>query len=237
MTELTDVHVYDANLESGADLQGFFEGDNLVIATRFFRIAKLFRDFDRLLIPALIQGPLKVRPTLRIWSAGCSDGREAYSLAIVADRSLKKHHKSKIKIEVRGSDVNRPQIEKAKTGEYAIPEHDQEQVDNFGEYFESTGSRTRQVISRIKDLVTFRAEDIIEHSPTDLYDVLICSLVVLYYEQEYQKDIISKLISHVRPGGYFYIAPVNRRWLVRQGHIRVGGKDGAFFQRSPQGQD
>lgn len=236
MTEQTDVHVYDANLESGADLRGFFESDSLVIATRFFRNEDLFRDLDRLLIPTLIKGPLKARPKLRIWSAGCSDGREAYSLAIAADRSLRKYNASKIRIDIRGSDVSRPQIEKAKAGKYTISGHDREQVDSFGEYFESTGSNTRQVVSRIRDLVTFMVEDIIEHSPTDLYDILICSLVILYYEQEYQKDIISRLIGNVRPGGYFYIAPVNRRWLVQQGHIRVGGKGGAFFQRDPQGQ-
>ena len=72
----TGTHVYDAKLDASSDLQSFFESDNLVVATRFFRNPPLIADLEERLVPALLKGPLRHERELRIWCAGCSDGRE-----------------------------------------------------------------------------------------------------------------------------------------------------------------
>ncbi|MEE9465903.1 MAG: CheR family methyltransferase, partial [Candidatus Neomarinimicrobiota bacterium] len=101
-------HVYDANLDPQSDLQNFFEGDNLVVATRFFRNAELFQQLENLVIPSLLDSGLANRRILRIWSAGCSDGRESYSLVMAARRILDEAGHPDLAVRVRGSDLSRP---------------------------------------------------------------------------------------------------------------------------------
>ena len=230
-TGQAEKHVYDANLDADSDLQSFFEGDNLVIATRFLRNPPLVADFEERLVPALLKGILRNERKLRIWCAGCSDGREAYSFAMAADRALSRQNHP-MAVEVRGSDLSRPQIGKARTGVYDLNDHDRDAVRAYGDYFEPAGGGEVRIIPAIKKRVDFFIEDIISSIIRDTYDILICSLVVLYYEPEYRKEIIRRLISSVKPGGYFYIAPVNKRALVKAGYLRVGGRSGSFFQRA-----
>ena len=225
-----DTHVYDANLDASSDLQSFFESDNLVIATRFFRNPPLIADMEEILVPALLKGPLKKERKLRIWCAGCSDGREAYSFAIAANRALKRQNR-RMDVEVRGSDLNRPQIAKAIKGLYTVGDHDRAMMETYSEYFESARGHEVTIIPAIKQQINFFVEDIISTIQENRYDILNCSLVVLYYEPDYQKEIVRQLITSVKPGGYFYIAPVNKRALATAGHRRMGGKSNSFFQR------
>ncbi|MCH7575566.1 MAG: hypothetical protein IIA59_10635 [Candidatus Marinimicrobia bacterium] len=226
----TGTHVYDAKLDASSDLQSFFESDNLVVATRFFRNPRLIADLEERLVPALVKGPLQNGRELRIWCAGCSDGREAYSFAIAANRALQRQNRT-IDVDVRGSDLSRPQIGKALNGVFTVNGQDRAMVEAYSEYFEPAGGNKVTVIPAIKQQVNFFIEDIISSIKENRYDILICSLVVLYYDPDYQKEIVRELITSVKPGGYFYIAPVNKRALERAGHRPVGGRSGSFFQR------
>ncbi len=113
-------HVYEANFDDSSALQDFFEDSSLVVATRFFRNKALFKQLEEVVIPCLLQGNLARRKVLRIWSAGCSDGRETYSLAMVARRALDDRSRKLIRVSVRGSDLSRPQLEIARKGDYEL---------------------------------------------------------------------------------------------------------------------
>ncbi len=68
------------------------------------------------MIPDLLQGGLAHRKVMQIWSAGCSDGRETYSLAMAARRILDRLGHRKIDLYIRGSDLSRPQLKIAQAG-------------------------------------------------------------------------------------------------------------------------
>ena len=129
-------HVYDANLNPKSDLQNFFEGDNLVVATRFFRNVELFQQLETLVIPSLLESGLAKRRVLRIWSAGCSDGRESYSLAMASRRILDELGYPKILVHVRGSDLSRPQLRIARAGIYNVSPADQKTLEPYRRYME-----------------------------------------------------------------------------------------------------
>jgi chemotaxis methyl-accepting protein methylase len=225
-------HVYDANLDPQSDLQRFFEGDNLVVATRFFRNAELFRHLGTMVIPNLLKSGLQGRGSLHIWSAGCSDGREAYSLAMAARTILDDRGRQDVAVKVRGSDLSRPQIELARRGVYRIGPNDRPTLKPYGQYFEELGENIWQIANAIKDTVEFVVEDIIEARMEAQFDILICSLVLLYYQPRYQHEIIQQLIKAVRPGGYFHVAPVGRRWLKTQGFEPLLGSSVFFTSRT-----
>ncbi|MCH8836328.1 MAG: hypothetical protein IIA60_00840 [Candidatus Marinimicrobia bacterium] len=231
-TNKNEKHVYDANLDSHSDLQRFFEADNLVVATRFFRNAALFEQLGSMVIPNLLSSGLQERGTLQIWSAGCSDGRESYSLAMAARNSLDDLGYQGIAVQVRGSDLSRPQIEMARRGVYRISASDWPKLDPYRQNFEELGSAFWQIVSTIKGLVEFVVEDIIEAQMDAQFDILICSLVLLYYDPQYQREIIKKLVKAVRPAGFFHVAPVGRRWLKSQGFEPLPGSSLFFTGRT-----
>ncbi len=79
-------------------------------------------------------------------------------------------------------------------------------------------------------MVDYIVEDITKVKPDESYDVLVCSLVLLYYEPEYRKRIVQHLMTTLRADGFLYVAPVNRRWMKSQGFFPVD-KSGPFFCR------
>ena len=85
-----------------------------------------------------------------------------------------------------------------------------------------------RIDSDIQEMVEFAVEDITRIIPPDPFDILVCSLVLLYYEKEYQKQITEHLLKAVREDGFVFIAPVSKRWMKTQGYYPVDHQ-GPFF--------
>ena len=220
--------MYAANLGANADLQEFFEDSTLVAATRFFRNRGLFHQLEEVVLPRLIRGGLKRRGTLRLWSAGCSDGRETFSLAMSARQCLDTLGLRKIKVYVRGSDISRSQIDMARKSTYPISAADEKVLDRFRHYFDQVTPHLWRVHVSIQRITDFVVEELTSARPVEPYDVLVCSLVLLYYEPEYRKRIILDLAKTIRDDGFIYFAPVNHRWMKSQGFKALNGT-GPFY--------
>jgi chemotaxis methyl-accepting protein methylase len=226
--EDTAPHVYDAKLAGDSPLQDFFEQNRLTVATRFFRNAEMFEQLETTVIPWLLENGLVNREVLRIWSAGCSDGRETYSLAMAVRRALDKQGQKSVSVMIRGSDLSRPQIEIAREGVFRLQSSDIAAIGTYIDNFKTLSDQRYQIDSTIRKSVEFVVEDITQIIPPDPFDILVCSLVLLYYEKEYQRYIIQHLLKTVREDGFLFIAPVNRRWMKTQGYYPVDTQ-GPFF--------
>ena len=224
-------HVYDANLSAQSDLQDFFERDSLVVATRFFRNQSLFQQLASIVLPKLVETGLVDRKILRVWSAGCSDGRETYSLAMACTRLLTELGMDHVKLNVRGSDLSRPQIKLAQKGIYKVNRQGVQRLERYRDFFETIDRDEIRIKEDIRSTTEFVVEDITEVVHPEPFDILVCSLVVLYYEPEFQRKIIQTLISSVQPNGFFHVAPVSRRWLETQGFVPTRSS-GPFFNRA-----
>ncbi len=224
----TYTHVYDANLNFDADLQEFFENDSLVIATRFFRNKELFAQLVNEIVPELMDRGLRTPNELRIWSAGCSDGRETYSLVMAVRKKLDELDYSNVRIAARGSDLNRPLIDKARRGDYRISKADKSILEPYKEYFDLTGGQSWQVNAAIRKQTQYHVEDIVTTEHKQKFDILVCSLVILYYHPDIQKIMIKQLLESLQPDGYFFVAPVGRKWLKSEGYAHLAG-NGPFF--------
>lgn len=224
------VHVYDANLDADSELQEFFEGDILVVATRFFRDKMLFQQLEEVVIPQLLQGGLARRKVMRIWSAGCSDGRETYSLAVASRRILDRLGHNGIRLQVRGSDLSRPQLDMARKGVYRVATSDNGVFRPYSDFFTQLGPAVWEVKDSIRRIVEFTVEDITKAVPEEPYDLLVCSLVVLYYQPGYQKEILKHLLTTLRWDGFIYVTPVSSRWMRTQGFMPVT-KGTKIYQR------
>ncbi|HDR04164.1 MAG TPA: hypothetical protein ENN84_02820 [Candidatus Marinimicrobia bacterium] len=211
-------HIFEAELGPDSQLQHFFKDNIVVIRTGFFRNRSLFRDLLTSVLPS-ITGSKSFRSPLQIWSAGCSDGREPYSIAMASADFLKKKRPG-VKLSVLGSDINEQQIQIAKKGEYSIITAEQAALEPYAHHYHIKDNKL-QMGRAMLQTVSFKHENIIEARKAIPFHILFLSNVLLYYEKEYRKNIVSRLANLILPGGCFYLESVGGRFMRSLGFERM----------------
>lgn len=164
--------------------------------TFLFRDTALWKLIEQRLLPDLA----KLTRPLWLWSAGCSTGEEAYTLAIVARRSLPQRSFS-----VLGSDVNPKAIAAARVGVYTQwslrgVEHTQL------EGLIISGTQTVRVHDDIKHHVRFETHNLLDENaypPAGMssFECIVCRNVLIYMTAGARAKIIEKLAACLTPGG------------------------------------
>ncbi|MBB6645984.1 CheR family methyltransferase [Halobellus ruber] len=142
----------------------------------------------------------------RVWSAACSDGREAYSAAMLA---LDDDRIDADRLEILGTDIKPEILRAARRGEYHASETDdlQSQLEPLADsdrYVERDGDAFR-VTDEVRDLVSFREHDLVQEEPPRTFDLVICRNLFIYINTEAKQAIFETLGSAVEPGGYLTI--------------------------------
>jgi chemotaxis protein methyltransferase CheR len=146
------------------------------------------------------------RQPLRLWSAGCSTGEEAYSLAITLLEYKKRY--PLLDAEIVATDIDADAIEMAQRGQYGERAIRLVPVDLLQRYFTSNG-RTFQIASEVTRLVRFQvhnlAEECCPHGLSGL-DVVFCRNVTIYFDREARDQLNARLADSLREGGYLFVA-------------------------------
>ena len=169
----------------------------------FFRDKPVWDKLKRDIFPALIEKKIKEHGVrkIRIWSAGCSHGEEAYSLAIMLYNLLEKSSE-KIKLEIYGSDIDKECLKQARLGQY-----DQASVKGLSplllrRFFISINDKY-QVVPHIKELVQFKERNLIHDPSFPELDMVTCRNVFIYFNRSLQEHLIMKYHKALVDGGYF----------------------------------
>ncbi|MGZ5015692.1 MAG: CheR family methyltransferase [Methylobacter sp.] len=167
--------------------------------THFFREPKHF-DFLR----QCILSTRKPGKPLRIWSAACSSGEEPYSIAMLLDEVL-----GCAPWEIVASDLSTRVLEKARTGLYPlerVPEIPRHYLLNY--CLKGTGSQegTLLIERKLRERVQFMHYNLTEAPPKlGEFDVIFLRNVMIYFDQDTKRQVVSSLLSLLRPGGYFLV--------------------------------
>jgi chemotaxis protein methyltransferase CheR len=167
---------------------------------------QFFRDrgaFDSLRTHVLSQWPRRnPRTPLRIWSAGCSTGQEAYSLVIGCLET-----DPNFSVCVTGTDVSTSCLDRAKAGRYRRCEIRGLSERELSRYFDSNGSEWT-VNDRLRSRVVFRHFDLTTPEyDTPTHDVIFCQNVLIYYVPAVRGEIVRKLGQTLTIGGYLFLGP------------------------------
>jgi chemotaxis protein methyltransferase CheR len=143
---------------------------------------------------------------IRVWSAACSDGREAYSAAMLA---LDDDRIDANRVDILGTDIKPEILRAARAGEYHASETNdlEEQLEPLADsdrYVERDGD-TFCVTDEVQDLVSFRKHDLVQEAPPRTFDLVICRNLFIYINTEAKQAIFETLGEGVRPGGYLTI--------------------------------
>jgi two-component system, chemotaxis family, CheB/CheR fusion protein len=182
----------------------------LIKVTEFFRDPALFAALRDQILPDLIAATRQRSShqvggwgELRLWSAGCATGEEAYSLAIlVAD--LLGDELEQFSVRIFATDLDSDAIAFARRGVYsasAIASLPQDLVARFfdrvdGEYV---------VQKRVRALVIFGEHDLAQRAPFPRIDLVLCRNVLIYFTLELQKRVLQLFAYSLRDNGYLVL--------------------------------
>jgi chemotaxis methyl-accepting protein methylase len=183
--------------------------------TYFLREPEQFNYLRGEVLPALIAAhPAEHR--LRLWSAACSTGEEAYSLAMVFDQA--KPPRSQMQAEVFATDVRNRALLAASRAHYQIPSLRMINAKTRARYFEHTGmtpdaplNGRYTVISDLRKLVTFRRTNLLDgvfwKGVAHRFDLIVCANLLLYFHGAAVRQMSERLSRSLREDGYLMVAP------------------------------
>lgn len=161
----------------------------------FFRDLNIFRMLEQQILPELNRTLPDKR--LRIWSAGCSTGQEAYSLAIILKRQEAMWKNWRISI--LGTDISPFAIEKAQAGVYQQMDVQRGlAITDLLRWFDPT-DEAWQIRREIRSMVTFRTDNVLKpEAASGVFDLILCRNVMLYFAPELRARALGAMSKHAR---------------------------------------
>jgi chemotaxis protein methyltransferase CheR len=175
--------------------------------TDFFREPMHFDYLSCHILPEqaeLVRG----RP-LRIWSAGCSSGEEAFTLAMVLSE-YNSENKYKIDFSILGTDISTDILQKAVNGVYKEDRIAGISTGLRKKYFlksKDPKNRTVRIVPELRNKVLWKRLNFMEsyYDLKEKYDIVFCRNVLIYFDRQTQEYVINKICMHLRKGGYFFL--------------------------------
>lgn len=186
--------------------------DVLIGVTQFFRDPEQWEYLEREIIPRLLDEPRQTQDAVRIWSAGCASGEEAYSLAMVFLEQLESRGSS-AKLQVFATDVSAKAIAVARRALYPATVEKQVSPGRLAKFFSKRGD-LYQVEAQVRDVVTLAQHDVLVEPPFSRLDLVSCRNLFIYLEPHAQQACVNRFYFALRPNGVLWLGSsetVNRK--------------------------
>ncbi|MGD8400722.1 MAG: protein-glutamate O-methyltransferase CheR [Bacillota bacterium] len=188
--------------------------------SEFYRNPERFEELQHQIIPELLLRKSQVR----IWSAGCSDGSEPYSIAIII-RELQAEQR----VRIIASDIDRRILQKAQEGIYNFNEVKSLPVALISKYFRKTSDHKFQLTDSIKKMVDFRIQNLLTDSFETNLDLIVCRNVVIYFTEDAKNKLYYRFIAALRPGGYILVGGTEP--ILQYRNFGLEHKLSSFYQK------
>ncbi len=143
--------------------------------------------------------------SLSAWSAGCSYGAEAYTLA-----ALCREHVPGVRAAIKGTDIDARMVERARGGRFGIEDARTAPKALLSKYFDAVDGgyqAKRELIA----LCSFEVGDLLRmRVPAGRLDLVLCRNTVIYFTDEVRNALHARLADALRPGGYLVIGSTER---------------------------
>lgn len=205
--------------------------------SEFFRNPLTFAYIEQVILPTFFEKKRKNKENdIRIWSAACASGQEAYSIAILCDE-IKQNIKTNIACRIFATDINNEEISNAQMGVYPATALNKVTLYRIQTCFIQSGEYY-SIIPRIKKYVDFSIFDLLENKggspPASIYgnfDLVFCSNLLFYYKPDYRIRILEKIGNSISIGGYL-ISGETEREILKDNNFREVFVNSAIFQKT-----
>lgn len=170
--------------------------DRLTInVSHFFRDLDTFKAVERQVLPELAK-----RRQIRIWSAGCANGEEPYTLAMLAEECLTVNRRYTI----LATDIDMGCLMNAQAGVYKETAMQEIPFSYRQKYFENRGE-SWAVVPKLKTNVSFTRLDLTGRLLPGPYDLIVCRNVMIYFNRQLQERLLKEFHQLLSPDGFLVL--------------------------------
>lgn len=173
----------------------------LINVTAFFRDRPAWEYLSSEIMPRILQAKDPKEP-IRVWTAGCASGEEAYTIAIMLAELLGTEQ-FRERVKIYATDVDEEALNQARQATYLGRELHGLTSEQVEEFFEQNEDR----YTFRKDLrraVIFGRHDLIQDAPISKIDLLVCRNTLMYFNAETQSRILVRFHFALRDGGFIF---------------------------------
>jgi two-component system CheB/CheR fusion protein len=201
---LEDPEAYAALVESDPAEAAALYQDFLIRVTGFFRDPESFDALAQQVFPSICEGRSPKDP-IRIWVPGCASGEETYSIAIALMEYLGERA-APAGVQIFGTDVSEPAIEKARAGIYPVSIAEDVSPERLTRFFVKQDDHYR-IAKSIRDLCIFARQDLTRDPPFSRLDLVSCRNLLIYLDVPAQRRVVQVFHYALRSHGFLLLGP------------------------------
>jgi len=197
----------------------------LINVTSFFRDPEIFKYLQEDIVPNLVAVGDAAAP-IRVWSAGCASGEEAYSLVMVLAEALGRQQVLE-RVKVYATDIDQEALNAARQGTYSSKQVESVPDHLLGAYFEQNrGEHTFD--KQLRRVVIFGRHDLLQDAPISRVDILTCRNTLMYFNNEAQAKIMSRFYFALNDDGVLVLGKAEMSSGYRRAFVPVDIKRRVF---------
>ncbi|MCF8358731.1 MAG: protein-glutamate O-methyltransferase CheR [Prolixibacteraceae bacterium] len=208
----TGIYNFKEYLDYALSIQGKRDGelermvDELTThKTEFFREVEHFHFLRDIVLPEFVKGQNNL---FQIWSAGCSTGEEAYTIAMLLNEF--KLANPGFNYSIFASDVSNAVVVKAIRAIYSnrtVEEMDKRFLKRYFLVSRDNNEQKVRVVKELRDKVQFSVQNLVDNYPfqNNSLDVIFCRNTLIYFADSSKKKVVQKLTEKIKPGGYLFV--------------------------------
>ncbi len=193
---VNNYQAYGALLERDPVALKEFRDFVTINVSEFFRNPEKFEELKTKIFPVLLMN----RPDLKIWSAGCSNGSEPYTVSILLEETDQRGNH-----QILATDLDREILKVAQAGCYQEKDLKSVAPERLGKFFIRLPGGQLQVKPNIKSRVTFKEHNLLCDPFDPGFDLIICRNVVIYFTEPVKDQLYRRFYDALRPGGVLFV--------------------------------
>jgi two-component system, chemotaxis family, CheB/CheR fusion protein len=175
----------------------------LINVTGFFRDQPAWEYLEREIVPRLIESRQPAEP-IRVWSAGCSTGEEAYTIAMILAEALGPEAYSE-RVKIYATDADEDALAKARHATYSARALEPVPPALVNKYFERQDENRCVFRKEFRRSIIFGRHDLLQDTPISRIDLLACRNTLMYFNSDAQARVLSRFRYALNDGGYAFL--------------------------------
>jgi chemotaxis protein methyltransferase CheR len=200
--------------------------------TGFFRNRSCFDFLRDAVVPDLLGRARARRGRVVVWSAGCATGEEPYSLAALFASAAGAREDGRVRI--LATDLDEAALLAARRARFpaaallgAVPP-------DAARHFETLPDGSAAPSARLRRMVTFRRESLLDPFEHRDLDLVVCRNVLIYFSLQHQEEILARFAQALAPGGYLVLGRVERLFGPARVRFETASGRDRVYRRLPE---
>ncbi len=202
VTHCSSLAEYARQLDNNPDEVNTLVKEILIGVTNFFRDPAFFEKLKKNVIYNIVMRSGENEP-IRVWSAGCSTGEEAYSIAILFHETMEELHLNR-DVKIFATDIDVKAIEQAGKGIFSENIIDDILMERLAKYFVKRNDEYH-ISKEIRRMIIFAPHNMLSDPPFGKLDLISCRNVMIYFQPVLQRGLFAIFHSALKNGGYLFL--------------------------------